>query len=195
MGDIMAEYDFMISLVPALGAVALSIFNWYKLKQAGVIKPLRIVNYGLWSVKSGERKVKNLFLPVTLENIAMKSGLVTDISISFIDGTEEKPLDITRRIEMDMPGGLMGGMTVNDFRIKQTKILVPFYPVNVPGQEGRLILLDCVDRWDAITLDKQLTCKIDVTYGYNKKSSIKFPFIITSESWDSALDHIKWFRP
>ncbi|MHA2105499.1 MAG: hypothetical protein ACW981_18900 [Candidatus Hodarchaeales archaeon] len=183
-----------LSMIPALGAIALSLYNWYSLRQGGRVKPLRIVNYGLWSVNADQRKIKHLFMPVILDNMAIKSGLVTDIAISFIRNGEEIPLRVDRHIVLDMPSGSMSGMGINSFRINQTKEIVPFYPITVPGQEGKMVMLDCIDSGKAIELDKESKCRIEVIYGNNKKSAVIFPFKISSEEYDKALDHIKWYK-
>ena len=80
----MQNYDLLYSIIPALGAILISLYNWYVLNQGGKIKPLKIVNYGLWSVKSDQKKFKNLFIPVIFDNVAIYRSFVTDIKFSFI---------------------------------------------------------------------------------------------------------------
>lgn len=189
----MQTLDMLYSLVPALGAILLSLYNWWVLRQGGKIKPLRVVNYGLWSVKVNERKVKNLFIPVILDNIAIKPALVTNIAIFFSSANGNKELPVTRRIELTMPGS-MSGLNVNQFRINNTSEIVPFYPIPVNGLEGRMVMLDCHDGGEIIELDEELTCNIEVTYGSEKRSAISFPFRLSSENYEKALDHITWFR-
>ena len=72
----MQNLEILYSLIPALGAILLSLYNWWVLRQGGKIKPLKIVNYGLWSVKSNEKNLKHLFIPVILDNVAIKPALV-----------------------------------------------------------------------------------------------------------------------
>jgi hypothetical protein len=189
-----SEYDFLYGLIPALGAILISLYNWYKLSQGGKIKPVRIVNYGLWSAKVDQRNVKHLFLPIILDNVAIKPGLVTDIEISFTRNGEKFPLRVDRRIDLDMPSGTMSGMGINQFRLNHTKEIVPFYPITVPGQEGKMVMLDCIDSGQGIELDSENTCKIDITYGHNKKSSVEFQFKTTSEQFEKALDRIYWYK-
>lgn len=190
----MQSIEFYFSLVPALGAIVLSLYNWYSLRQGGKIKPLKIVNYGLWSVKINQRQVKHLFLPVILDNVAVKPALVTDISISFNYNGSKTDLAVNRRIELTMPPGPMSGMGINQFRMNQTKEIVPFYPIPVNGLEGRMVMLDCLDRGNVLELDKDYSCIIEVTFGNNKISSIIFPFKVTSDNFEKALDHIQWYR-
>ena len=102
-GETMQDLQLIYSIVPALAAIVLSIYNWYTLRQGGKIKPLNIVNYGLWSVNVDQRKVKHLFLPVILDNVAIKPALVTDIRISFVSEAIKHELDVRRRIELTMP--------------------------------------------------------------------------------------------
>lgn len=189
----MQGIELYFSLVPALGAIVLSFYNWYSLRQGGKIKPLKIVNYGLWSVKIEKRKVKHFFLPVILDNVAVKPALVTDITISFESDGLKTNLAVNRRIDLTMPSS-MSGMDINQFRMKQTKEMVPFYPIPVNGLEGRMVMLDCFDKGDVLELDKDYFCVIEVTFGNNKNSSTNFPFKVTSDNFEKALDHIQWYR-
>ena len=191
---VMQDFSILYSIVPSLGAVALSVYNFYKLREGGKIRPLKILNYGLWTANVKDRKVKNMFLPIILDNYALKSAMVTNISIFFSNNGQEKELTINRKIDLQMPPGSMSGMDVNQFRINHTKELVPFYPITVPGQESVMCFLDCTDREDAITVDQNLECKIVVEYGSKGKSSIKFPFLLSSKDFDLALDRLRWFK-
>ena len=190
----MLNIEILYSLIPALGAIILSLYNWWVLRQGGKIKALQIVNYGLWSVKVDQRLVKHLFLPVILDNVAIRPALVTDIIISFENNGGKKELDVKRRIELTMPPGAMSGMGINQFRINQTKEIVPFYPIPVNGQEGRMVMLDCIDHGEVIDLDQEHICSIEVRFGNNKKAITNFPFKISTADFDKALDHIQWYR-
>ena len=189
--------DLLSMLYPALpgiGAVLLSLYNWYTLRQGGRIRPLKIVNYGIWAIKSNEKMVKHLFLPVILDNSAIKPALVTDIVISFQSTAgASKQIAIKRRIELNMPGN-MSGKNVMEFKQAYTKELVPFYPIPVNGQEGNMVMLDCIDLEEAIVLDTDCSCTIEVSYSANKRSSISFPFKLTSQDCDKARDGIIWLR-
>lgn len=189
----MQTLEIFYSLVPAIGAILLSLYNWWVLRQGGKIKPLKVVNYGLWSVKVDNRKVKNLFIPVILDNVAIKPALVTNIAIFFSSDNRSKELTIMRRIELTMPKTL-SGLGINQFKINNTVEVVPFYPIPVNGLEGRMVMLDCHDGGDVIDLDKELICSIEVTFGNEKSSIISFPFNLSTEDFEKALDHIQWFR-
>ena len=190
MQDLIPYY----SAIPAIGAVLLSLYNWYTLRQGGKVQPLPIINFGLWSVSRDQRKVKHLFLPIILDNVAIKPALVTDIKISFSQGSDRKFLNVNRRIELDMPTGSMSGMGINNFRANHTKELVPFYPISISGQEGRMVMLDCLDRGEILDLDKSYDCFIEITYGNYKKSSVSFPFKISSSDFEKGLDNIIWLK-
>lgn len=189
--------DILTMLYPALpgiGAVLLSLYNWYTLRQGGRIRPLKVVNYGLWAIKSNEKLVKHLFLPIILDNSAIKPALVTDIVISFQSNAgASKQIAVNRRIELNMPAST-SGKTVFEFKAAYTKELVPFYPIPVNGQEGNMVMLDCIDLEGAIDLDTDSSCIIEVTYGSNKRSSIVFPFKISSEDFEKARNGIVWLR-
>lgn len=192
----MQEFDIFISLVPALGAVALSLYNWYRLRAAADIRPERIINYGLWATGSKEIKYKILLIPVLLNNNAIKPGLVTDLNIAFTGKQGKKSLEIRRRVELALPSiSALRGMNPNTFRDDAMKELNPIYPVTVRGQEGTLVVFDCFDREDVIVLDEQMTCTITVSYGSKKNSSLSFPFTMSSQNFDDARDIIKWYRP
>ena len=188
----MQNYDLLYSFIPALGAILISLYNWYALNQGGKIKPLKIVNNGLWSVKSDQKKFKNLFIPVIFDNVAIKPTLVNDIKISFINDGGIKEIEVKRRIELIMPSS-MSGLGINQFRANYTKELVPFYPIPVPGQQGIMVMVDCFDSGQ-LELDTNYDCSIEVFFGNNKASSIQFPFRIESEDFEKSLYGIKWLR-
>ena len=193
----MAPIDYqtiLYSALPGIGAVLLSLYNWYILRQGGRIKPLKIVNYGIWAIKKDPTMFKHLFMPIILDNSAIKPALVTDIQISFQGPNgESKQIDVKKRIELNMPGST-SGKTVIEFKQAYTKELVPFYPIPINGQEGNMVMLDCLDSENAITLDTECICTIEVSYGANKRSSVSFPFKLSSQDCEKARDGIIWLR-
>ena len=71
----------------------------------------------------------------------------------------------------------MSGLGINQFRANNTKELVPFYPIPVPGQQGILVMVDCFDSGQ-LEVDTIFDCSIEVFFGNNKASSILFNFRI-----------------
>ena len=48
MQEIDAIQTIIISAIPALGALLLSLYNWFISQQGAKIRPLPFVHYGLW---------------------------------------------------------------------------------------------------------------------------------------------------
>ena len=176
--------------------LTLSLYNWYVLRSSANIKPGRIINYGLWATEAKDIKYKVLVMPILLNNNSLKPGLVTDLGIEFTGKNGKKSLTIRRRVELDMPSiTALRNMNATTFRDVNMKDLNPFYPITVRGQEGTMIMLDCFDQENLINLDEDMTCKISVSYGLKKNSTVSFPFKLSSEDFNAAKEYIKWFRP
>src|SRR5210317_1468614 len=84
------------TLAPAVGAAALSLKNWLDLRKGANIKPLPLLNYGLWSIKKDATRNKVLLLPLMFKNDGVKDGIITSITVSFAKGSEFVPVEIRR---------------------------------------------------------------------------------------------------
>ncbi|MHA2231373.1 MAG: leucine-rich repeat domain-containing protein [Candidatus Hodarchaeales archaeon] len=182
------ELALVGAALPGVAAALLSAWNWWVMRQGAVIEPDRFVNYGLRNVTFEDhqrysRKEKILYFPVLLNNVGTKAGLVSNIDIFFKGANGEKQLEITRRVDVKMAGG---NVSIEE--------LVPPMPVSIPSGEGKQVTFECVDdENDVIPINEELTCRIAVRYSHKKKSSIEFPFKLTSENMLAAFRGITWY--
>ncbi|MHA2338721.1 MAG: hypothetical protein ACXACX_15540, partial [Candidatus Hodarchaeales archaeon] len=66
----------LISLIPALFAVILSLYNFYKMSKSANIVPNEIISYGL--ISSSYQGGFKLVLPLLFHNNGAKKGLIKD---------------------------------------------------------------------------------------------------------------------
>ena len=86
MVDILG-YDLdVVSFIPALFGVLLSIYNWLQMRKPADIYPGRLVNYGF--ISSSYEKAYFFCFPLAFENAGANKGLITDIKIGFKHGAE-----------------------------------------------------------------------------------------------------------
>ncbi|MFX0210706.1 MAG: leucine-rich repeat domain-containing protein, partial [Candidatus Hodarchaeota archaeon] len=167
-----------------------SVYNWYKMQGGAKLVVDPFVTYGLYHPSSGERSTaydeKYLYIPILINNIGPKTGLVTNVEITFRSAkAEEKVLKIEKRVESENKGG----SSRDDF-----VVAVPQFPTFVPASEGSLIMFECFDLDnDVIPVDEDLICKITLFDGRGKKNMIEFPFRLSSVDLNRAKDVI-WIR-
>ncbi|MHA2095466.1 MAG: hypothetical protein ACW98F_12675, partial [Candidatus Hodarchaeales archaeon] len=175
--------------LPGVGAVLLSLYNWYQMRRGAVIKLNQPVNFGLIRDEEKDGAI-NYYFPVLTYNEGSKAGMITDMTISFKSGTSEKRIDISRRVEMVHEEGT---------EEEDTSIIGsnPMFPFFVPADEGNVTIFECVDYdHEVILRNKPLTCKINIKYDHKKKSSIEFPFQLYSEQISLLLrGTMKWLKP
>jgi len=175
--------------LPGIGAVLLSLYNWYQMRRGAVIKLNQSVSYGLIRDEEIDGAVKYYF-PILTYNEGSKAGMITAITISFKSSTGEKRIDISRRVEMIHEEGT----EEEDISIIG---LEPMFPYFVPADEGNVTIFECIDYdHEVIPLNKRLTCKISIRYDNKKKTSVEFPFQLYSEEISLLLrGSMKWIKP
>jgi hypothetical protein len=172
----------------ALEPAFLSAFNWLKLNQGAVIKPQHLQTIGIWREKGYYKQNKRVILPVIVNNVGMKPGMITNIEAFFDGPNGEQRLEVLRRVEMDPDAEVKRGEEEEYFAE-----LAPKFPVFVPAKEGAIIMLDCVDRdHDIIPLDEQLDCRLRVTTDGKKKQDVKFRFKLNSEQYLPTVEGFEW---
>ncbi|OLS23633.1 MAG: hypothetical protein HeimC2_25370 [Candidatus Heimdallarchaeota archaeon LC_2] len=183
------------SFIPALGAAGLSFKNWLGLRQGAVIQANNIVSYGLWGISYEGKTNKGLIIPITFSNNGTKSGMVTDIAIKFKSSSGTKDLRIRRKIELKgIPVDKLKSMTYQDYRKNGMLELNPFFPISVGSKEDESVILDCLDLENMIPLDEETMCSITVYYGFNKSTTITFPFNISRDNFEKSTESILWLR-
>ncbi|MHA2294569.1 MAG: leucine-rich repeat domain-containing protein [Candidatus Hodarchaeales archaeon] len=164
---------------PGLAAVLLALYNRYMLMRGAILEPDPFVTYGLSAFDPVEGKPRKIFyFPILVNNSGSKTGLITDVEITFQGTDEEKILYVERRVEVKQ------GPTSRDllsYRREDFQELVPQFPAYVPPNEGSTLLLECIDYSnDVVGINEELTCKVVVKYGSDKSSTMTFPFKLTS---------------
>ena len=142
--------------LPGIGAVLLSLYNWYQMRRGAVIKLNQPVNYAL--VRDEEKDgATNFYVPILTYNEGSKAGMVTDLTISFKSSTSEKRIDISKRVEMVQEEG-----TENEDTLITN--MEPTFPFFVPADEGNVTLFECVDfDHEVIPINEPLICKISLS--------------------------------
>ncbi len=183
------------SFIPALGAAGLSFKNWLGLRQGAVIQANNIVSYGLWGISYEGKTNKGLIIPITFSNDGTKSGMVKDIAIKFKTSTGTKDLNIRRKIFLkDIPVDSLKAMTYQDYRKNGMAEINPFFPISVRSKEDESVILDCLDIDNVIPLDEETKCSITVYYGFNKSTTVEFPFRLSKDNFDKSTEGIQWLR-
>ena len=97
-------FGYAAAAVPGVGAGLLSLYNWYKMQGGAKLQVDPFVTYGLYRPKKGLRATaydeKYLYIPILINNTGSKTGLVTNVEITFrSEKTEEKVLKIERELK------------------------------------------------------------------------------------------------
>ncbi|MHA1982716.1 MAG: hypothetical protein ACW967_00070 [Candidatus Hodarchaeales archaeon] len=188
----MLDYNLITqfgTVIAALGAVLLSLYNWYTYQKGAEIKPLPFVYYGIWSIDNGHM----LYIPLLLTNDGIKPGMVTTVKLFFKSETEKREIRFGRRVELKESGQKDAyEATQQDFSEQ-----VPPLPIFVGPKESQMYLLEYYDSQEGggiITKNKQLTCEIEIESGMGKKSSVEFPFFLTEEDEKKTQLSVAWIE-
>jgi hypothetical protein len=189
----LADID-LISLIPALFAVILSLYNFYKMSKSADIVPNEIISYGLISSSyQGEFK---LVIPLLFHNNGAKKGLIKDIKIGFITNNDIKYLDITGKAKLTELEDEASQLSDWDkFTKDGYRIIQPSFPISILGDESTDTVLIATSVYDdeIIPLDRESKCTIEVYFGKNKMNKVEFPFYLSEDSIPD--NRIKWFKP
>jgi hypothetical protein len=189
--------DFLVNwlgYIPGIGAAIISIMNWLELRKGADITPLPFVNYGLWAIKSGEKTNKVLILPLSFNNDGVKNGLIVNIEIAFIHGNDVKPIQIRRKIRLNEVGEQeTRNMDLTMLRNRLLASINPSFPIPVYAHEGNMAIFEGFDGENAIPIGKETICRITVDQQNGKSNSIEFPFTLSAEQFDKAVNNLTWY--
>lgn len=195
MTDIIGfEVDF-ISLGPAVFALLLSVYNWYKMSRPANIYPNEIINYGY--IASSYQGGFQLCIPLILHNEGANRGMITGIKIGFQFENEVKYIDLlgkARLLEVDINQATR--FDWDKFESDGYRMIQPTYPIVVEGFESADVILIAQATFEenAIPIDTETDCVIEIKFGKNKTNQIKFPFYLSTES--SEVDNrLVWYEP
>lgn len=181
----------LIAVFPGLGALFLSLYNWFISQQGAKIKPLPIVHYGLWKV--GRKLNYIVYIPLLLSNYGSKPGMVTSVHIFFDTSSGTKEIEFGRRVELRKSDKAEGAFqtTQQDFEEQ-----IPPLPVFVGPNESQMYLLECYDNEETNILHpgKTISCRIRIKYDGNKSSTTSFPFYFTEEDDKRVRTSVGWIK-
>ena len=190
---ILPEVD-VISLIPALFAVILSLYNLYKMSKPADIVPNEIINYGL--ISSSYNEGYKLCIPLIFHNNGPKKGLIKNIKIGFKEENTVKYLDITGKAklsELEDEGTQWSDW--DKFTKHAYRIIQPTYPISILGDESTDVVLIATTLYEegVLPVDKESECVIEVYFGKNKVNKVKFSFYLSKDL--IADNRIQWFSP
>ena len=183
-----------LGYLPGVGAIFISIRNWLELRKGADIIPLPVVNYGLWSIKSGEKTNKVLVLPLLFSNDGVRNGLVVAIDVAFQHGNEFKSIEVRRKVHLsDVSEQELRNLDLTGFRNRFLRSDNPSFPILVYAHEGNSAIFEAFDGINAIPIDQETICRITITQQNGKTNSTDFPFIITHDQFDKAVNNLIWY--
>jgi hypothetical protein len=184
----------LISLIPALFAVILSLYNFYKMSKSANIVPNEIISYGL--ISSSYQGAFKLVLPLLFHNNGAKKGLIKDIKVGFTVNNKTEYLDITGKAKLsELEDEVSQRSDWDKFTKEAYRIIQPSFPISILGDESADTVLIATTVYDdeIIPLDRESKCIIEVYFGKNKMNKVEFPFYLSE---DSIPDNcIEWFKP
>lgn len=191
--DFLQDID-VISLIPALFAVILSLYNYYKMSKSADIVPNEIISFGL--ISSSYQGGFKLCIPLIFHNDGVRKGLIKDIKIGFITNNIIKYLDITGKAKLsELDDDTAQRSDWNKFTKEGYRIIQPTFPIPILGDESidTVLIATAMYEDEVLPLDKDSTCVIEVYFGKNKMKKIDFPFYLSEDSIPDNV--IKWFNP
>ncbi|MFX1537582.1 MAG: hypothetical protein ACFFDI_25550 [Promethearchaeota archaeon] len=186
----MQEPIFVVELATlffSLGAVALSIYTWLKIRRGAIIKPAPFVHVGIKTILGNNL----LLIPLALINEGLVPGIVSSVDISLEGSSGKKSLAFGRRVERKV----VTGQTAHMLQQKDFVGKIPALPLSVPAGQTETFLLEYYDykHEKILAFDEEMVCTVTVRYGINKVSSIAFPFKINeAELKDRHHTFILW---
>jgi hypothetical protein len=185
----------LISFAPALFAVVLSIYNWFKMTRPANIFPNEIINYG--SIASSYQGGVQLCIPLILHNEGATRGMVTGIKIGFAEANTMKYLEVlgkARLTEVDINKAYR--FDWDKFEEEGYRMIQPTYPVVVEAFESTDVILiaQATFKSEVLPIGKDVNCVIEIKYGKNKANQVSFPFFLSEESAD-VDNRLVWYKP
>lgn len=185
----------LISLAPAVFALVLSLYNWFKMNKPANIYPNEIINYGY--IASEFNGGVQLCIPLILHNEGANRGMITGIKIGFQNGNEIKYLDILGKARLNEVNiNQAHSFDWDQFEKDGYRMIQPTYPIVVEGFESTDVTLIAQVTFEdnIIPIETETNCVIEVKFGKNKHNQISFPFFLSKEF--SEIDNrLMWYEP
>ncbi len=194
MVTILGIYIDLVSLIPALFGVLLSLYNWSQMRKPANIMAGRIVNYGF--ISSSYENALFFCFPLVFENSGANNGIITEIKLGFQYGGETKYIDTDARVRLtEFTGASAPQMNYEKFTDEGYRILLPTYPVKVEawGSES-MNIISTVSLEDKIFVaGKEGKMVVEVYFGANKMNKTEFAYSLSQASMDSD-NVLIWLR-
>ena len=187
------QFD-LISLLPALFAVVLSIYNYYKLPRPANIFPTELVNYGIIS-SSYENSFK-VILPLVFHNEGSKKGIIKKVKVGFKQNSTITYFDNLTKVRLNELDDNIAQLTDwNKFIEHGYRVVQPSYPIPISeyASVDETFVGICSYDEKLIPLDQECEYIIEVYFGKNKVNMLNFPFFLSKE--DIPDDRLIWLEP
>lgn len=185
----------LLSLVPAIFAFLLSIYNWIMMKKPANIYPDEIISYGL--IASEYHDGMQLCIPLILHNGGASRGLVSNIKIGFKQANQIKYLHILGKAKLlDINVNKAYQFDWDSFESEGYVIVQPTYPIVVDefASQDVVLIAQTAFKDNIIPINTECSCVISVKFGRNKTNSIEFPFFLSKEISESD-NTLNWLEP
>ena len=187
------QFD-LISLLPALFAVVLSIYNYYKLSRPANILTTELVNYGIIS-SSYENSFK-VILPLVFHNEGSKKGIIKKVKVGFKQNSTITYFDNLTKVRLNELDDNIAQLTDwNKFIEHGYRVVQPSYPIPISeyASVDETFVGICSYDEKLIPLDQECEYIIEVYFGKNKVNMLNFPFFLSKE--DIPDDRLIWLEP
>jgi len=189
MVEIFGQVLDPISLIPAIFATLLSIYNWYQLRKPADIYPYPLIEYGY--IQSDYHKGYQLCLPMMFYNKGSNRGLITSIQVRF-QSNPVIELEILGRAQMnDLSINAVYNFDWDSFEEEGYTIRLPTYPIAVEGKYSEDVIM--IAQSTNFPIGKHTECQIIVGFDDGRTNSCKFPFYLSKES--AEVDNmLRWYK-
>lgn len=184
----------LLSLLPALFAVILSIYNYYKLSRPANIYPTEIVNYGI--ISSSYESSFKFVLPLVFHNDGSKKGIIKKVKVGFKQNSTITYIDTLTKVRLNELDDNIAQLTDwNKFIEHGYRVIQPSYPISIPADSSvdETFVGICPYDEKLIPLDQECEYIIEVYFGKNKVNKINLPFYLSEE--DIPDDRLVWISP
>ena len=185
----------IVSFIPALFGVLLSLYNWYLARRPANIHPSEFYEYGVISSSYYERIL--FCLPLIFHNEGKKKGMIKRIKVGFKHGDEIRYIDIDGKARLnELSSSKSDSIGWDDFQRDGYQFIKPTYPIIVePDQSTDVVLISEVAKEDdIIPLDEHSTCIIEVYFRKNKMNKVEIPFYL-SKDYIGEDEDLLWLNP
>lgn len=185
----------ILSYVPAVFALLLSVFNWYQMNKPANIHTGELVNYGF--ISSSYENCMLFCLPLVFENEGAKKGAITEIKLGFQTNGQIKYIDVDLKVRLnEFTGAMIPSMNFEKFTEEGYAILLPTYPIIIDaGESISTTIVTTVGIEEGIVpIGIETEFIIEVYFGKNKSNRKSIPFYLSQKNAESD-NVLLWLKP